>query len=217
MAATERQGCNFTRWFPLAGTKGGGALAKNATCQAEKLAWETNGDSAAAQVGEAQWHVLWTRSNCEDLVHDQLRAKGFDLFLPKVDRWFKQGNLRRLSRVPLFPGYLFLRHAMDKSNYVEVCKARGLVRILGERWDRLAVVPDREVESIRKVVQADLPAVSYPYLREGQRVRILHGPLADVEGILVKTEPKRGLLVLSVDLLRRSVAVQVGCTLIAPI
>lgn len=106
---------------------------------------------------------------------------------------------------------------MDKSNYVEVCKARGLVRILGERWDRLAVVPGREVESIRRVVQADLPKMSHPYLREGQRVRILHGPLADVEGILVKTEPKKGLLVLSVDLLRRSVAVQVGCTLVTPI
>ena len=35
----------------------------------------------------------------------------------------------------MFPGYLFLHHAMDKAAYVEVSKVRGLVQVLGERWD----------------------------------------------------------------------------------
>jgi len=95
-----------------------------------------------------------------------------------------------------------------------VYKARGLVRMLGERWDRLEVVPDSEIEAIRKVVHSDLPVFPYPYLRAGQRVRITHGPLADVEGVLVRGNPKKGLFVVSVDLLRRSVAVQLDCTLL---
>src|SRR5438874_5032149 len=91
----------------------------------------------AERLGVPRWCVLWTHSNCEQLVHDQLAAKGFDLFLPTVEAWCRRGGIRRLSRLPLFRGYLFLRDAMDKAAYVEVSKARGLVRVLGERWDQL--------------------------------------------------------------------------------
>src|SRR5947209_3290944 len=161
-----------------------------------------------------RWRVLWTRSNCEQLVHDQLAAKGFDPFLPTVEAWSRRGGVRRLARIPMFGGYLFLRHAMDKASYLEVYKARGLVRILGERWDRLDVVPDSEIEAIQKVVHSGLSILPYPYLREGQRVRITRGPLADVEGILLRVNPKKGLLVVSVELLRRSVAVHLDCTLL---
>jgi transcription termination/antitermination protein NusG len=162
----------------------------------------------------APWRVLWTRSNCEQLVRDQLAKKGFDLFLPTAEAWSRRGGVRVRGPVPLFRGYLFLRHAIDKASYLEICKARGLVRMLGERWDRLEVIPDSEIQAIQKLVRSDLPIFPYPYLREGQRVRITHGPLADVEGVLVRGNPKKGLFVVSVDLLRRSVAVQLDCTLL---
>jgi transcription antitermination factor NusG len=113
----------------------------------------------------------------------------------------------------MFPGYLFLHHAMDLNSYTEVLKTRELVRVLGDGRDRLAVVPYAEIEAVQKVVQAHLPALPYPYsLREGQRVRITKGPLAGVEGILVHTKPNKGLLVLSIELFQRSVAVEVDCT-----
>jgi len=156
--------------------------------------------------------VLWTHSNAEQLVYGQLATKGFELFLPTVEAWCRRAGIRRLSRLPLFRGYLFLRHAMDKASYLEVCKARGLVRVLGDRWDDLAMVPDAEIEAIQRLVGSRLPMLPHPYLREGQRVRITRGPLADVEGILVRMNPKKGLLVVSVNLLRRSVAVQLDCT-----
>ena len=57
-----------------------------------------------------------------------------------------------------------------------------------------------------------LSVVSHPYLQEGQRVRIADGPLKDVEGLLVQNKEKKGLLVLSIELLRRSVAVQIDCS-----
>ena len=159
-----------------------------------------------------RWRVLWTHSNCEQLVFDQLAAKAFDLFLPTVETWCRRGGISRLARVPLFRGYLFLRHGMDKTSYLEVCKARGLARVLGERWDRLDAVPDSEIEAIQTLLHSGLPLLPHPYLREGQRVRITRGPLADVEGIVVRTNPKKGLLVVSVNLLRRSIAVQLDCT-----
>ncbi len=160
------------------------------------------------------WRVLWTRSNCEQLVHDQLAAKGFDVFHPTVEAWSRRGGVRRLSRMPMFGGYVFLRHEIDKASYVEVCRARGLVRILGERWDQLAVVPDSDIEAIQKLLRSGHSILPYPYLRQGQRVRITKGPFADVEGIVIRVNPTKGLLVVSVDLLQRSVAVHVDCTVL---
>jgi transcription antitermination factor NusG len=160
------------------------------------------------------WRVLWTHSNSEQLVYDQLAASGFDLFLPTLETWSKRGGVRRLARVPMFRGYLFLRHAMDKRSYLEVCRARGLVRVLGERWDRLDVVPDSEIGGIQRILHSGLSILPYPYLREGQRVRITEGPLADTEGIVVRVNPKKGLLVVSVNLLHRSVAVHLDCTVL---
>ncbi|MGH3118774.1 MAG: transcription termination/antitermination protein NusG [Nocardioidaceae bacterium] len=162
------------------------------------------------------WYVLWTRSHCEQLVHDQLAAKGFKLFLPTLEVWSRRGGVRRVCRVPMFAGYLFLHHALDKWSDVEVRKARGLVAILGDRWDQRAVVPEREVNGLQKVVGGRVPARPHPFLREGQRVRITGGPMADVEGILLRSKPSKGLLVLSVELVCRSVAVEVDCTLAVP-
>ena len=182
----------------------------------QEICWGTSDLLPNEAAGTANWYVLWTHSHCERLVYDQLAAKEFNLFLPEIDVWSRRAGLRRLIRVPMFPGYLFLRHAMDKTSYVEVCGARGLVRVLGERWDRLAVVPDREVEAIQKVTEARLPALLHPYLHEGERVRITHGPLANVEGILTRVKPEKGLLVVSIDLLQRSVAVTVDGTDVVP-
>lgn len=158
------------------------------------------------------WHVLWTMSNCEQLVHEQLAAKGYETFLPMVDKWSRRRHTRHLIRAPMFPGYLFVHQAMDKSSYIDIAKARGLVRILGERWDKLATVTDREIEAVQRIDRSDLPRMPHPYLRVGQTVRIVSGPLMNLEGIFVRSEPKKGLLVLSIELLRQSLAVQVDCT-----
>jgi transcriptional antiterminator NusG len=189
-----------------------------ATATLQRAAEERLGIPAPGHVPTSpQWHSLWTRSHCERLVHDQLAARGFRLFFPTIEAWSRRGGVRHLISVPMFPGYLFLHHAVDKVSYVEVLRARGLVAILGERWDRLAVVPDAEIEAIRRVLEVRLPILPYPYLRDGQRVRMTDGPLRDVEGILVRSKPRKGLLVLSVELLRRSIAVEVDCTLVAAV
>jgi transcription antitermination factor NusG len=86
--------------------------------------------------------------------------------------------------------------------------------VLGARWDQLGVVPNSEVEGIQRVLEAGYQVRPHSYLRAGQRVRITRGPLADVEGILLRAKPNKGLLVLSIGLLQRAVAVEVDCTLV---
>jgi transcription antitermination factor NusG len=123
--------------------------------------------SALAQPPVEFWYAVWTHSHCEQLVRDQLLRVGFRAFLPTVDVWSRRRGVRRLIDVPMFPGYLFLRHAIDKKSYSEISRVRGMVRVLGERWDCLARIPDEEMESIEHVVTVREPVLPYPYLKEG--------------------------------------------------
>jgi transcription termination/antitermination protein NusG len=206
---------------PRSPNRAGGAGARQEEGKAgspARRAADTEGGEALipAAADRSGWHVLWTRSHCEEMVHDQLLAKGFHPFLPRFQVWSRRrGRPHRVS-VPMFPGYLFVNDLLDKPAHVEVRKSRGLVGILGEGWDRPAVVPSPEVDAIRSVVAAQVPALAHPFLREGRRVRIVDGPLRDVEGILVQAKADRGLVVLSVDLLQRSVAVEVDASAVVP-
>jgi transcription termination/antitermination protein NusG len=189
-------------------------LQPNAEPELDRAAGGGELDVTLAHQTRPQWYALYTRSHCEQLVYEQLAARGFLVFLPKLDVWSRRGGVRHRISMPMFPSYLFLHRTMDKISYIEISKARGLVRILGERWDRLSIVPESEIDAIQRVLQAELPVAPHPYLREGQRVRIMYGPLTGVEGILVQSKPNKGLLVLSIELLRRSIAVEVDATVV---
>jgi transcription termination/antitermination protein NusG len=189
-------------------------LQQNAASEFDRAVGDGEPAATPPRQTPPQWYALYTRSHCEQLVCEQLMARGFSVFLPKIDIWSRRGGIRHRISTPMFPSYLFLRHVMDKISFIEVCKARGLVRILGERWDRLSTVPESEIDAIQRVLHAELPVAPHPYLREGQRVRITEGPLTGVEGILVQSKPNKGLLVLSVELLRRSIAVEVDATVV---
>src|SRR5207245_2058857 len=76
----------------------------------EARAWLARGSAGATEGGEAlldapvvegkaRWHVLWTRSHCEQQVYDQLAERGFHLFLPKIEVWSRRGGLRHLIRI----------------------------------------------------------------------------------------------------------------------
>jgi transcription termination/antitermination protein NusG len=180
-------------------TERGGARAENASFRAK------------------DWHVLWTRSHSEQLVRQQLSGKGFETFLPMIGAWGTRAGARRRIDVPMFPGYLFVRGLADKRSHVEVRKARGLVQVLGQSWDRPAVVPEQEVGAIQKLAQSALETFATPFLQQGQRVRVVFGPLAGVEGRLLRSNAHTGLLVLSITLLQRSVAAEVHCSAVTPV
>lgn len=160
---------------------------------------------------EVHWYALWTHSHCEQLVRDQLAAKGFETFFPKIATWSRRAGVRHRIQTPMFSGYLFVRDQMTDRRYAELLSARGLVCVLSNGDGGLAAVPDTEIDAIRALVHSNCQAVPHPYLQAGQRVRITDGPLADVEGILIDRHAGKGLLVLSVHLFQRSVAVEVDC------
>ncbi len=160
----------------------------------------------------APWHAIWTRSNCERLVRDQLAAKGFHPFMPTIAGWSSVAGCQHRVELPMFPGYVFLHDALGKPGYLEVRKARGVVALLGERWDRLAVVPAREIAWIERLQAAGLDVTPHPFLRVGERVRVVQGALAGVEGLLLRIDARKGRLIVSIEMLRRSLAVELDCS-----
>lgn len=161
--------------------------------------------------------MLWTHSNYERAVYEQLKAKGYEIFFACIDQWIANKKGKHLARVPLFRSYLFIRHAVGRYDYIDICKTKGLVGILGDRWDNLASIPDQEIDDIRNVCACDSPVSSHPYLNSGDKVRMTRGSLKNTEGILIKNDQQTGILVVSVSLLNRSVAVEVNCTDVVPI
>jgi transcriptional antiterminator NusG len=200
MRQKQRQGlaCDFHRGESL--TEGGEALAVTGA-RTDEHQPRTDGRQA--------WYAVWTQSHYENIVAGQLSAKGFSAFLPEMSVWSKRDGQMRVIRVPMFPGYLFVRDSMDKTSYIEILKSRGVVRILEDGWTRLTPVPDEEIEAIQQVVGADVPVFPHANLAQGARVTVTEGPLAGLEGIFIQGKATKGRLVINVELLGRSVAVEV--------
>jgi transcription antitermination factor NusG len=106
---------------------------------------------------------------------------------------------------PLFPGYIFCR--FDPKNRLPVLMTHWVLQIVGSGKCPLPVDPE-EVSAIQAVVHSELPARPWPYAQQGQVVRIEDGPLAGTEGIVVANK-NRFRLIVSVELLQRSVAVEI--------
>ena len=157
-----------------------------------------------------RWFAVWTRSQCEAKVEELLGRKRFELFLPRVRVPSRRRDRHVVLERPLFPGYLFLRFAPSREAYISIASTDGVVRILGERWDTLHPVPDEQVEAVRRIVTHARGARAVPWIRVGDRVRIVAGPLAGLEGFVQAWRAGRATFVMSVDLLQRSVAVEVA-------
>ena len=166
----------------------------------------------------ANWHVLSTRSQWEQQVHDHLASEGFEVYLPRTRHWTAPNGEQRQCGAPLFPGFLFLKHALDRDSYEAIGRTRGLIAVLGQGRDGAAILPDSEMLAIRRLVDSGIASQPHAFLRVGQRVRVSRGALAGLEGILARSRPERGgVFVLSFPVLQRSVALEMDRAVLEPI
>jgi len=133
------------------------------------------------------------------------RNKGFHEFLPLYQSRRRWSDRQKTVELPLFPGYLFCR--LDPQRRLPILRIPGVLHFVGVGNVPMPI-KETEIAAIEQAIQSGLVTEPWPFLELGQRVRLEAGPLAGLEGILVATS-KVERLVVSVALLRRSVAVSI--------
>jgi transcription antitermination factor NusG len=156
------------------------------------------------------WYALYTRHQHEKNAARILTNKGFDTFLPLYTAAHQWKDRVKQLAVPLFPCYVFIRGRIDRR--FEILTTPGIHGWVGVAG-KPSPIPDEEIDSVRQVVERSLQVEPHPFLKCGDRVRVKAGPLVGIEGILVR---KKNLfrLVLSVELLEKSVAVEVDASVV---
>lgn len=160
-----------------------------------------------------RWFAVQVRTRWESSTALLLSGKGYQTLLPTYrtqKRW--NGKLRQVN-APLFPGYVFCQ--FDRQKRLPILVTPGVIAVVGQGKVPLPV-DDAEIEAIRTIVSSGVLAEPWPFLEVGQKVRIESDALQGLEGILVQFKGKHRV-VLSVSLLRRSVALEIDRACVRPL
>jgi transcription antitermination factor NusG len=169
--------------------------------------------SASNVSGRLFWFALQVQSRREAVVAAHLEGQGFPCFLPLYESIRQWSDRKKEVKQPLFPGYLFCQ--FDFENRRPVVVTPGVQQIVGSRRAPLPV-DESELDRIRQAISSGLLSQPWPYVQIGERVRVNHGSLKDLEGILVNFKGSHRV-VLSVTLLQRSVAMEVELAWVTPV
>jgi transcription antitermination factor NusG len=158
----------------------------------------------------ADWYAIYTRHQHEKSVAHILSIMEFETFLPLYMATHRWKDRNKDLSLPLFPCYVFLRGGLERRwQILATPGVHALVGVSGQP----SPIPQTEIDAVRQVVQWSQQVEPYPFLRCGDWVRIKCGPLAGIEGILVRRK-NRFRLVLSVSMLQKSVSVEVDSTIV---
>ena len=173
----------------------------------------TNGPLlAACPSPQIRWFAACTRANHEKRVVEQLSARSAEHFLPLYESVRRWKDRRVRLQMPLFPGYVFVRLSLcDRLQVLEIPSVARFVSFNGTP----AVLPEAEITALKAGLEQGVRAMPHPYLKVGRRVRITHGPLEGLEGIVIR---KKNALrfVLSLDLIQRSIRLDIDSSLVEP-
>jgi transcription antitermination factor NusG len=156
------------------------------------------------RTAEANWYAAYTCARHEKSVARQLHERSINCFLPLYRSWHRWADRRKQIELALFPGYVFVH--IDPRERLRVLQLPGVVRLVSFNGIPTPL-PETDIEGLRNGLEQGIYAQPHPYLRAGRRVRIIRGPLAGAQGILVRKKDKLRF-VISIDVLMRSVAVE---------
>lgn len=166
-----------------------------------------------AESEAAQWFAACTRSRHEKMVAEQLQGRGVEHFLPlgrTVRRW--QSRMAEVD-LPLFPGYVFVHIPLRERP--RVLTVPGLAYLVASAGQPLPV-PAEQILTLRERLVAGVLAEPHPYLAIGARVRVRRGPLAGLDGLLLRKHGQSRLII-SVDMIQRSIALHVDACDVEPL
>ncbi len=159
-------------------------------------------------IQEPRWWAIHTRPRCEKRMADWLRLERHDQYLPlRRSVRFYPGKRVEFFK-PLFPGYTFgcfsllARQAVFHSDF-----AANILHVADQTHFLT------QIEPIKQALALDAPLELCPYLESGARVRITAGRFRGLEGI-VQRKAGKTRIVLSVDILQRSVSMEIDTSMV---
>ncbi|MFC1829901.1 transcription termination/antitermination protein NusG [Thermodesulfobacteriota bacterium] len=154
------------------------------------------------------WYALHTKSRFENVVREGLNKKSLDAFLPKVLVPSRRRDRKVMIRVPLFPGYLFVKTDLNPTEHIEIVKTAGVVRFIGNK-DGPISVPDTTIESLKVMVESDQAITTGYRFKKGDRVTVVSGPFTGVTGFFARYKGK-GRVIVNIEALGQHAGVDVN-------
>lgn len=156
------------------------------------------------------WYAIYARHQHEKTVAQILTTKGFETLLPLYESARRWKDRTKVLSLPLFPCYVFVKGGLERR--LDILTTPGIYALVSSAG-RPSPIPPVEIEAIRRAVESGAPIKPHPFLRYGDLVRVKCGPLAGVQGILVR---KKNLyrLILSVEMLGQAAALEVDSALV---
>jgi len=152
-----------------------------------------------------RWYALAVKPQHEVRVYQGLQGlTEIEGFLPTYKDKRLWSDRVKILDAPLFPGYVFARFEYP-ARRVPVLRVAGVRSIVG-LGHAPSPLAEEEIQTIQTLVSSTFPVRPWPFLRVGHRVRITHGPLSGVEGIILGQKDEWRMVV-SVELLQRAVSV----------
>ena len=164
--------------------------------------------TGSSRASGAAWYPLQTRYQCEKRVDAALRDEGFESFAPVQLETRQWSDRTKLVESPLFPGYTFVRMEADPKLLIKVLRLPGLVRFVTSGRE-LVEVPDKEMDTVRALVQSKTSYEPGPFPAVGERVRIHGGCLQGIEGVLTAQKGSEEIVV-SVGAIQRALTIPLG-------
>jgi transcription antitermination factor NusG len=171
--------------------------------------------SPASELETPAWFAVQTRPRHEKKVSAELHEKGVSAFLPLVSSTRQWSDRSRVVEMPLFPQYVFVRIAQTLQTRVSVLRTNGVTNFVGTRGIGVPI-PDEQIERVQTVVTRGIPATPVAFLNVGKRIRIRGGALDGLQGILTAVNGDQTLVV-SVELIQRSIAIRIAGFSIEPV
>ncbi len=174
---------------------------------ASSTVWQSQNPMPIMNAEAESWYALHTRPRHEKLIVQRLADRGVETYLPLVTEVHRWSDRKKKVELPLFSCYVFAKFLPKRTERLNVLRVSGVLGLIGSGGEGTPI-PGEQIDSVRALVDGDVPWSSHPFLKIGQRVRIRGGALEGLEGILVARNGSQ-TLVISIDAIQRSLAVRV--------
>ena len=156
----------------------------------------------------SEWYAVKTKSRHEVKVYENLITNEIDAFYPTIEVWSRRKDRKKKIRTSLFPGYLFVNCVLTDDNWYAINNISGVASLIGS-FGRPTPIPQEQMDSMHVLLESGLPVTASPYLKEGEMVVVIGGPLKGATGIYIRPDQEKGKLIVNVDILGRAVEVDI--------